>query len=361
VPAAPEAWILSVAKRELLQDARHRRVVADPATVAAVEASTFTVEPDPAGLPDDRLRLLFVCAHPAIDPGIHTALMLQLVLGFDAAQIASVYLTSPTALAQRLVRAKSKIRASGVSFETPGHDELAPRLDAVLEAIYAAYSLGWAGNEAVAFERTEFADESVFLAGLVAQCLPDEPEALGLAALLELCESRHRARRSPEGRFVPLHAQDTALWDRARIVAANALLARAAQAGRPGRFQLEAAIQAAHAQRAFGEAVPWLAIAHLYRGLRHIGPTVGAAIAEAVALAEAGLPARAAEQLDAIDAARVRDHLPYWVARARVAELSGEAATARDHYARAAGLATDASIRSHLLECVERLERRRPT
>lgn len=350
VPPAPEAWLLTVAKRELLQQARHERVKSAPSVIATLDLLADDSGRDDSVIADNRLRLLFVCAHPAIDPSIHTALMLQTVLGFEAAQIASLYLTSPGALAQRLVRAKSKIRTSGVSFETPEAGELGPRLGAVLEAVYAAYAMSWSAGEVVAFELTEFAEEALYLAAVIADLLPQEPEALGLRALLELCESRAGARQDEAGRFVPLHEQDVDRWDRERIVSANDLLWKAAAMRRPGRFQLEAAIQAAHAQRAFGEQVPWPQIAQLYANLRQLAPTIGAAVAESVALAEAGELDAAAACLDALDAARVADHLPYWVARARLEELRGQFASATQACTRAIGLSVDGPIRHYLIE-----------
>lgn len=349
VPAAPEAWLLTVAKRELLQHARRTRTSAAPETVAALLSGVESAATDAVpAIPDARLRLLFVCAHPAIDASVHTALMLQAVLGIDARAIAGLFLTGPAALAQRLVRAKAKIRDAAIRFEEPEPVELPERLHAVLDAIYGAYALGWAASDVVALERTEFADEALYLARLVAEQLPEEPEALGLAALLELCESRQGARLDPQGEFVPLHEQDTTRWDRAAIVHANTRLRAAARLVRPGPFQLEAAIQAAHAQRAFGEPVPWGAITELYAHLRALAPTLGATIGEAVARVEAGDCNAAQALLDAQPEPAVRSYLPYWVARAHLARARGERTAARACLERALGLCVAGPIRRYL-------------
>ncbi|HEX4327916.1 MAG TPA: DUF6596 domain-containing protein, partial [Burkholderiales bacterium] len=261
VPASPDAWLMTAAKRNLLQAARHAKLASDPAVTILLGEEEGMTEPahdNPHTIPDDRLKLLFVCAHPAIDPAIHTALMLQTVLGLEAKQIAAAFLVQPATLAQRLVRAKAKIRDAGLRFEEPEPHELPERVHAVLEAIYAAYSLGWDG--ALDAQSPDLAHEALYLAQLVRKLLPEnEPaaaEAAGLLALLLFCQSRHAARAGADGAFVPLHEQDTAHWDRAMMQAANQSLWQAAALKSPGRFQLEAAIQSAHCQRAFGGAVP---------------------------------------------------------------------------------------------------------
>jgi RNA polymerase sigma-70 factor (ECF subfamily) len=201
-------------------------------------------------LPDRRLGLLFACAHPAIDAAVRAPLMLQAVLGFDAAAIASAFLVAPAAMAQRLVRAKRRIREAGIALELPATDELQGRLDAVLDAIYAAYAEAWLDADGTDARRRNLADEAIWLGRLVAALLPGEPEALGLLALMLYTDARHGARRCDAGHdYSPLAEQDPRRWDVARIDEAEALLQQAGRAGRLGRFQLEAAVQSAHSVR----------------------------------------------------------------------------------------------------------------
>ncbi len=198
----------------------------------------------------ERLKLLFVCAHPAIDAAARTPLMLQTVLGLDAARIASAFLLQPSAMGQRLTRAKRKIRDAGIAFELPESDELPPRLEAVLGAIYAAYGSGWDDVEGADPRRKGLAGEAIHLGRLLWQLMPAEPEMQGLLALMLHCEARRNARRTATGAYVPLSEQDVTSWSRPMIEEADSLLSAAEEIGRIGRFQLEAAIQSVHARRA---------------------------------------------------------------------------------------------------------------
>jgi len=345
VPDAPDAWLLTAARRRLLMAARRQRLADDP-TLTVLWPGEHSAVPDATGLPDARLRLMFVCAHPAIDPGVHSALMLQTVLGLDAARIASAFLVSPEAMTKRLVRAKAKIRAAGLRFEEPGPDERPERLASVLEAIYGAYTLHWGLVDDA--DAGELAGEARFLAELVAAQLPDEPEALGLVALVWLCEARRSTRRAE---YRPLHEQDPHDWDAALIAQANAALHQAAMHRAPGPFQLEAAIQAAHAQGRLDGNVPWDGITRLYERLLEIAPTVGARIAHAVAQAHAlPDPAAGLRLLDGLEPERVAAHQPWWAARAHLLALAGlhdEAATA---YGRALALTVEPRLRTWMAE-----------
>lgn len=357
VPQSPDAWLMTAAKRNLLQMNRHARVAADPA-VTILLGEIEAAAPDQALIPDERLKLLFVCAHPAIDPSMRTALMLQTVLGLEARRIASAFLISPTTMAQRLVRAKNRIAQTGMRFEEPEARDLPQRIHAVLEAIYAAYSLGWdglAGEGLGAEQASDLVDETIYLADLTASLLPDSAEAAGLLALILSCESRRAARYSAAGSFMPLHEQDCALWDKALIMQANHILSAAAAMCQPGPFQLEAAIQAAHCQRAFTGAVPWDGIVQIYHRLVSLAPTTGALVGRAVALGEAGSVSQALEALGRIDSSVVRSYQPYWVAHGYLLALAGLPAEAAASYRQALGLTTLPALRTYLQERLDGL------
>lgn len=359
VPDAPEAWLLAAARRRLLHAHRHARVRRAHALLHALddEAGGDAVQPPDAPLADDpRLALMYVCAHPAIDASMHAALMLQAVLGLDVAAIARVFLLPPATLAQRLVRTKRRIRDAGIGFEIPAAHQLASRTQAVFEAIYAAYALG---SESVAPGEagplSPLREDAVHLGRIVQAARPRDPEAMGLLALMLFCESRAAARFDARGAFVPLHEQDTARWDRACVREAEDLLMRAAAVRVPGAFQIEAAIQSAHAQRMATGVVPWRAIATLYDHLIGLAPTLGARVAAAAAHGEAFGADAGLARLDALDDTRLRGYLPYWAARAALCAGAGLTAEANTAYARAAGLATVPAVRAFLLGKIEAL------
>lgn len=344
IPERPEAWLLTAARRVLGHRARHAQVRSAAATALALLAEE--AQEDPPATPDHRLNLLFVCAHPAIDPAIQAPLMLQTVLGLDAARIAASFLIPPAAMSQRLVRAKGKIRDAGIAFALPEPADLPPRLDGVLRAIYAAYGTGWDEAFAADSRHVGLAEEAVWLARLVVALQPDAAEAKGLLALMLHCEARRPARRSPAGAFVPLDRQDTALWSRPMMAEAEALLRDAARAATPGRLQLEAAIQSVHAQRAGTGRTDWPAIVALYGLLAQLSPTVGVQVARAAAQAEAGDPAAALALLDALAAT---SYQPWWACRARALARLGRAEDASAAFRHAAGFSTDPAVRAWLL------------
>ncbi|MEW6631754.1 MAG: DUF6596 domain-containing protein [Pseudomonadota bacterium] len=349
VPEKPEAWLLAVARRRDV-DAVRRRLTGEAARdhlqLIAEEVEARVTNDD---LPDERLRLMFACAHPAIEASVRAPLMLQTILGFDAATIASAFLVSPATMGQRLVRAKTRIREAGIPFRVPERAELGERLDAVLEAIYATFAEGWSDPAGTETRRRNLATEGIWLGRVVASLMPGEPEALGLLALMLFAEARRAARRNAEGEFVPLAGQDTTLWDDRLIDEAEALLGGAATKGMIGRYQLEAAVQSAHTARRRSGRTDWAAIRQLYDALHAVAGSPVVAINRAVAIAEdegatAGLAA-----LDAIgDDRRLAEYQPYWAARAELLGRLDRTAEAAEAYDQAIGLERDPALRRFL-------------
>ncbi len=348
VPQVPEAWLLTVARRKRVDAIRTRQL--DEAAAEHLQLLAGLQEPGEGGeLPDRRLELLFACAHPGIDAAARAPLMLQAVLGFDAASIASAFLVAPATMGQRLVRAKARIRQAGIAFQVPGRAELPRRLDAVLDAIYAAYAEGWSDAQGADARRRNLASEAIWLGRLVVALLPQEPEAQGLVALMLYAQSRQPARRDAHGNYVPLAAQDTRLWDRALIDEAEALLQQASRYGATGRFQLEAAVQSAHAMRRHGRPSDWPAIVALYDALHELTGSPVAALNRALALAEAQGPHAGLRALERLAPnARLAEYQPYWAARAELFSRCGEVAQAQEAYQMAIGLERDPAVRRFL-------------
>jgi RNA polymerase sigma-70 factor, ECF subfamily len=348
VPDSPVAWILTVARRNFIGNVRTAaaRALAEQAlrTLARAEATAMA---GPA-IGDDRLRLMFVCTHPAIDVTIHAPLMLQVVLGIDAIRMASVFHVNPTTLGQRLVRAKRKIAASGISFEVPDRTQLPERLHSVLDAVYAAFTTGWDDPGGLDEARADLADEAIRLARLVVELLPDQPESLGLLALMLHARARTAARRDPSGRFVPLDQQDTTLWSRALMSEAEQHLSRAAAMGSLGPYQLEAAIQSVHGLRAVTGRTDWQSIATLYDGLEALVPSLGVRVARSAAHARVHGAAAGLALLDGLSSAEADRYQPYWVVRLHLLLEVGDrrgAEVAREH---ALGLTEEPALRAHL-------------
>lgn len=344
VPERPEAWLFAAARRKLIDAARRAQTAS-----AAEDALILTIEEleemgrDDA--PDRRLGLLFACAHPAIEPSVRTPLMLQTVLGFSAERIASAFLVEPTAMGQRLVRAKKKIKDAGIPFDVPAPDEWPERLAAVLDAIYAAYGVGWTDPLGADPERRGLAEEAIWLGRVLVSQTPREPEALGLLALMLHLDARRPARRV-EGRFVPLEEQDTKLWRRDLIDDAERVLTAASAQGQPGRYQYEAAIQSAHALRAFAGEADWPAIQVLYGALAELTGSPVAKLNHVAALTRTLGPERGLAALDAL----VEEHSvlgayqPFWALRADLCARVGRTDEAATAYAEAIRREQDPSV-----------------
>ncbi|MDX1556687.1 MAG: RNA polymerase sigma factor [Xanthomonadales bacterium] len=346
-PDNPEAWLLTVARRKAIDTAR--RQVRGQEISRELQLLNDLDEGEDMEIPDRRLGLMFACAHPAIDEGTRAPLMLQVVLGFNAATIASAFLIAPGAMGQRLVRAKNKLRQAGIPFQVPDRRQLPERLEAVLDAVYAAYSEGWADATGTDAARRDLADEAIFLGSLVGELLPDEPEAHGLLALMLHAEARRSARRNNQGDYVPLASQDPDQWDRAMIEQAEALLERASTLGRIGRYQLEAAIQSAHVHRVRSGTDNWPEVAQLYGALSELTGSPVVVVNQALAMAHTEGPEAALERLDGTGVAdRLSEYQPYWATRADLLARCGNVQEARDAYEVAIGLAADAAVRRFL-------------
>lgn len=347
VPANPTGWLLTVARRSAGRAMGRSQTVERGAETARL-LHDERVDSAVTDYGDDRLKLMFVCTHPAIAQDIQAPLMLQTVLGLDAARVAASFLVSAASMGQRLVRAKRRIRDAGIAFVIPDPEDIPERLSAVLAAIYAAYGTAWEDVAGADPRLIGLAEEAIWLARLTVRLAPDQPEALGLLSMMLHCEARRAARRDAEGRFVALGQQDTSLWSRDVIMEAEGLLRAAARLGVPGRFQTEAAIQSLHAQqRITGERLTG-PLVRLYDVLANSAPTTGVLVARAVAVAEAGNPAAALQLLDDIDGAG--SYQPWWAARARILWLSDQPDAAQAAAVRASGLSSDPSIRRFLME-----------
>ena len=351
IPDNPDAWLLTIGRRRLI-DLQRRENTRVKSADLLLHAMTQAQEALDEGhdFNDDRLKLLFVCAHPAIDVSARTPLMLQTVLGMNAERIASAFLVPPSAMSQRLVRAKAKICAARIPFQIPQASEWPERLAFVLDEIYVAFNAGWETSGSDAPDHSDLANEAIYLARALLQLVPDAPEALGLLSLMLHVHARQPARCDAEGRFIPLTQQDPQRWSRPLIQEAETLLHRAATFGQPGRFQIEAAIQSVHAQRASTGRIHWPMIEGFYRALRTYTIAIGARIGHALAIAQVRGPAEALTELDALPESQVHHHQPYWVARAHLLRELGKHALSHEAYQRAIGLTEDPSMRAFLLD-----------
>jgi predicted RNA polymerase sigma factor len=355
VPTNLDAWLMAVAKNRQLdvwRSAAHQTSV--PLIEEEVEDVLIT-DVDHDAIPDERLKLLFVCAHPAIDPALRAPLMLQAVLGLEADAIGAAFLVPTATMAQRLVRVKRKIKDAGIPFETPSQSDMQARLESVLEAIYGAYSVGWQDWLGCIEQSNRGADDSIaeearYLANLLAQLLPEEPEVLGLASYVALASSRRNARFDSHGNFVPLDQQDTSLWNSDRMAFGETLLQTASSMGKFDRFQLEAAIESVHIDRKRSGNTDWASLTLLYEGLLRLAPSVGAAVARAVAVGHAQGSVQGLAALEQIPEDMRARFQPAWVAKAHLLELDGNFVMALKAIDSAIALTNDPKLKEYLLK-----------
>ncbi|WP_238419556.1 RNA polymerase sigma factor [Gordonia sp. 'Campus'] len=351
VPANPEGWLLTVARnqqRDFWKSSAHRTstVLDDTISSGAIAVTPFD-DIDPDAIPDKRLELMFACAHPAIDAAVRTPLMMQTVLGFEAADIAEIFVVAPAAMSQRLVRAKRRIRHARIPFVIPDRNAMPERLPAVLEAVYGCFASAWNDADGTNPDVVEsMAGEALYLSVTLASLL-DEPEAWGLAALIALSLSRAPSRTGP---FVPLDEQDPQSWDAALIRDGEAMLRRAASFGRPrGRFQLEAAMQSVHAARARTGVVDWAALQTLSTALVECAPTLGARTAHAAIVGRSTSAADGLALLDRLSGEPdVAGFAPFHAARADLLVRAGDGEAAREHFESAAALTRDERVQEYL-------------
>lgn len=348
MPQNPEAWLLTVARnrqRDIVRSASHRLTVPiDDVVIGSVADVLDNLDPD--AIPDRRLALLFVCAHPVIDPAVRTPLMLQTVLGFDAEQIARAFVIPTATLAQRLVLAKRRIRDAGIPFQVPDRSQMPARLAPVLEAIYGAYAIDWSLVSGVE-TRESLAAESHWLAVTLAQLLPDEPEVLGLAALISFSLARRTARGSAAD-YVPLDEQDTSLWDADLIALGERDLRRAEEARTIGCFQIEAATQSVHCARSTSGVTDWTALRTLYVALLSFAPTLGAHVAHAATIGRIDGPRAGLAALDAISGDAVHRFQPAWAVRAQLLHEEGLLDESLAAYDKAISLTVQGGERAYL-------------
>jgi RNA polymerase sigma-70 factor (ECF subfamily) len=348
VPVNPDAWLLTAARRrqtDAIRRERTRNAGQTPMQMIADELESMADERN--AIPDRRLALMFACAHPAIEQGMRTPLILQTILGLTAEDIAAAFLISPKTMGQRLSRAKLRIRDAGIPFRVPEAEELPERLAAVLDAIYAAYTKGW--NEVGDDGIPELADEAIWLGRLVVSLLPGEPEAKGMLALMLYTAARRAARRDSTGAYVPLEEQDTSLWDDSLITLAEKLLREANAAGPSGRYQIEAAIQSAHVARRVTGVSNWQVVIALYDHLLALTGSPVVILNRAVARAEVHGPRAALAELAPLEAdKRMLSYQPYWAARGHLLLRAGDTPAAAEALTVAMGLTTDEAVKGYL-------------
>jgi len=350
IPDSPAAWLTTVAQRCAIDRLRRSRRNVDDGEAILEQLAADEAEPvDHGALPDDRLRLLFTCCHPAIAAPAQMALALRTLCGLSTRQVARAFIEPEATTAQRLVRAKKKIAEARIPYVVPSQEELPDRLAAVLAAIYLVFNEGYSASEGDSLVRPDLSGEAIRLARLLVQLLPDEPEALGALALMLLHDARRGARVGANGALVPLEEQDRSLWDRAKIAEGLAVLDRAIAMRRRGPYQVQAAIAALHAKAANASSTDWHQIVALYGALRAMMPTAIVELNAAAAVAMVSGPEEGLACIARVEAGgELADYHLLPAARADLLRRAGRGSEAQAHYLRAIELARNPAERLYL-------------